>query len=141
MSRTCRHNSESVQPKPSEIDHGPWQQEGRLVRVEYSELTEPVPLASIPERWRIEHGAPFTRSGGVQQGYLFALDQEFVERLVGRFPQLAATLPDVTSELSSREVSIADAFSSFRTASRAQAWLLMRPCFARSSARCWRSPS
>jgi hypothetical protein len=84
------------------------------VRVEYSELTEPVPLASIPERWRIEHGAPFTRSGGVQQGYLFALDQEFVERLVGRFPQLAATLPDVTSELSSREVSIADAFSSFR---------------------------
>jgi hypothetical protein len=58
-----------VAPKPSAIEHGPWEKDGRLVPVEYAELAEPVALADIPERWRVEQGAPFTKSGSVQQRY------------------------------------------------------------------------
>lgn len=103
-----------VSAKPSSIEHGPWEKDGRLVRVEYSELAEPVPLADIPERWRIEHGAPFNRAGGVQQGYFFGLEHSFVERLVGRFPQLAAEITDVTAGLPEDSGSVSDAFASFR---------------------------
>ncbi len=120
-----------VAAKPSVIEHGPWEEEGRLVAVDYTELAEPVPLAEIPERWRIEHGAPFTQSGGVRQGYFFGLDQTFVERLVGRFPQIAAVLTDVSSELPSWDVSVADAFASFRE-SVERSGLIVDPTLLRS---------
>jgi hypothetical protein len=120
-----------VSPKPSVIEHGPWEQDGRLVRVEYSELAEPVPLADIPERWRIEQGAPFTRTGSVQQGYFYGLDETFVERLVGRFPQLAAVLTDVSSELRNQDVSVAEAFESFRE-SVEHSGLIVDPVLLRS---------
>lgn len=120
-----------VSPKPSSIEHGPWEQDGRLVRVDYSELAEPVPLADIPERWRIEQGAPFTRTGSVQQGYFYGLDETFVERLVGRFPQLSAVLTDVSSELSNQDVSVSDAFESFRE-SVEHSGLIVEPLVLRS---------
>jgi hypothetical protein len=67
---------------------GAWSDEGRLVRVRYRELAEPIPLDSIPVGWRVDHGAPFTRHGSVYQGYLFPLKEDFVVKLASQFPEL-----------------------------------------------------
>ena len=61
---------------------------GRLVRVDYSELAEPVPLQNIPSDWRIAQGSPFSRQGARIQGYFFPLKPDFVSRLAADFPQL-----------------------------------------------------
>ena len=45
-------------------------------------------LSDIPSRWRIDEGGPFDRNGGVKQGYLFPLSDEFVAKMAERFPQL-----------------------------------------------------
>ncbi len=62
--------------------------EGWLTRVEYFPLSNPVPLADLPERDGGE--GPFNSVGGVKQGYMFALDPEFAaavqERFLDRWP-------------------------------------------------------
>jgi 5-methylcytosine-specific restriction enzyme B len=67
----------------------------------------------------------------VQQGYFYGLDETFVERLVGRFPQLAAVLTDVSSELRNQDVSVAEAFESFRE-SVEHSGLIVDPVLLRS---------
>jgi hypothetical protein len=66
-----------------------WQDgDGWLVSVDYRELAEPIALASIPSEWRIAEQDPFTKDGGVRQGYFSALSDRFVSQLAGRFPEL-----------------------------------------------------
>lgn len=67
---------------------GEWSDDGWLVRTDYLELAQPLALSEIPQQWRIDQGAPFTKDGSVQQGYFFGLDDEFVRKLAERFPQL-----------------------------------------------------
>ncbi len=62
---------------PAERDTG-W-----LTRVDYFRLTVPVPLAELPKRDGSE--GPFTRTGVVRQGYLFALNAEFAAAVRDRF--------------------------------------------------------
>ena len=69
-----------------------WQTEGRLARVYVDILDNPVPLEDIPLEWRQEERGPFDRNGGVNQGYLFPVSQDFIAKLTGRFPQLAQSL-------------------------------------------------
>lgn len=57
----------------AERDHG-W-----LTRVEYFELAEGLPLASLPERSSV--GGPFDKNGAVKQGYLFPLDDTYAATL------------------------------------------------------------
>jgi AAA domain (dynein-related subfamily) len=66
-----------------------WQEgDGWLVNVDYRELDEAISLASIPIEWRIAEQDPFTKDGGVRQGYFSALSDRFAGQLAGRFPQL-----------------------------------------------------
>jgi AAA domain (dynein-related subfamily)/EVE domain len=73
--------------RPQELSDD-WQDSGMRVDLGYSELSESIALEDIPLRWRLDQGAPFTKQGAVQQGYFYALNPEFVDRLASRFPQL-----------------------------------------------------
>ena len=64
-----------------------------MVPVQYRELDEEIPLDQIPADWRTGEGGPFTRSGAVQQGYLFSVSQDFVQKLIGRFPEIGGKRP------------------------------------------------
>jgi len=66
---------------------------GYLVKVKYRELPAPINLVDIPEKWRIEAKGPFTRAGAVQQGYLFLLPVDFIQRLKMKFPEALSALP------------------------------------------------
>lgn len=79
-------------PKPDEITEDAWERDGRLCRVSYAILDQAIPLEAIPVAWRIEEGGPFNSSGAVNQAYLFPLTPAFVERLAGRFDELADAL-------------------------------------------------
>lgn len=62
-------------PKPASLMEGEWSNEGLLARVEYHELTHPIPLQKFADVLRphdISQG-PLDSSGGVKQGYLFRL--------------------------------------------------------------------
>jgi MoxR-like ATPase len=73
-----------------------WERLGLRVGTEYRDLERAIRLQDIPEDWRIAEGqragsgepAPFDRTGGVKQGYLWWLTSEFIEQLVARFPEL-----------------------------------------------------
>lgn len=76
--------------KPAELATDAWEENGRLVRTRYRDLEQPIPLGDIPHEWRQQAPrGPFNSIGGVNQGYLFELNDAFVERLLGRFPELA----------------------------------------------------
>jgi len=78
------------EPRPGELSAETWESEGYLVRTEYYPLEQPISLQNIPLEWRTETTGPFTREGGVKQGYLYPLTDEFANRLQVRF---GAVLP------------------------------------------------
>ncbi len=83
-----------VSQRPSNLPSDTWQDEGFFADVEYDFLDEPIERNRIPEEWRLEEDGPFSRTGGVKQGYLFPLSENFTENLVGRFPQLRDRFPE-----------------------------------------------
>ena len=89
------HVSAAARPAANPLDDQSWDDAGRLVESQYQELNEPVALGAIGEGARIRQGAPFTVTGSVRQGYLFRLQDDFVNELAQRFPELAAHLPSV----------------------------------------------
>ena len=74
---------------PAELADHDWEPQGRLARVDVGILDDPVSLDDIPLEWRQEERGPFNRNGGVNQGYLYPVSQDFTTKLSGRFPQLA----------------------------------------------------
>lgn len=78
-------------PRPAELPEGPWQEEGRLVEIEYHELSESIPLEEIPSEWRTNAGGPFTAQGAVKQGYIYPLPTGFVAQMKEHFGSM---LPD-----------------------------------------------
>ena len=77
---------------PAELANQDWQPEGRLARVDVGMLDDPVSLDDLPLEWRQEERGPFNRNGGVNQGYLYPVSQDFITKLSGRFPQLAQSV-------------------------------------------------
>ena len=55
-------------------------------------LDDPVSLDDLPLEWRQEERGPFNRNGGVNQGYLYPVSQDFITKLTGRFSQLAQSV-------------------------------------------------
>jgi hypothetical protein len=78
------------EPRPGNLAAYVEDKEGYLVRTEYYYLEPSIPLQNIPLEWRTETTGPFTKNGGVKQGYLFPLTNEFAAKLQVRF---AAVLP------------------------------------------------
>lgn len=93
--RAASRVSAAAKPASNPLGDLAWDNEGRLVETQYQELNEPVALAAIDEGARIRQGSPFTVSGSVQQVYLVRLQDDFVNELTQRFPELAAHLPSV----------------------------------------------
>lgn len=54
---------------------------GHHARVRYELLSAPIELAAIPEDLRSSGEEPFTRSGGVKQGYLYPVSESWVKQL------------------------------------------------------------
>ena len=75
-------------PIPGELTNMGWERDGRLAQVDVETLEDPVPLEDIPIKWRQEESGPFTRTGSINQGYLYQVSQEFVAKLASRFSQL-----------------------------------------------------
>ncbi|WP_157519960.1 hypothetical protein [Herbidospora daliensis] len=82
-----------------------WDRDGRLVEAVYRRATRPVSLTEIPQQWRTGHsspGGPFKRDGGVNQGYLFRVDDDFSDRFMhqfgDRFAGVSAALPAEANE-------------------------------------------
>jgi MoxR-like ATPase len=91
--RKLRAWSEVVQesvpaPRPDPEADAAWGEDGLRADVRYEPLDPVVELTAIPADLRIREGGPFTKDGGVKQGYLFPLSDAFVRQLRDRFPQL-----------------------------------------------------
>lgn len=73
-------------PKPDSLSRQPWEDDGYLVRSDYTEFDSPISLKDIPADLRKgQSGGPFTQQGGVNQGYLFPAPDGLLEHLVHRF--------------------------------------------------------
>lgn len=96
--RAVSHAKTAARPAPNPLDDKAWENAGRLVETRYQELNEPVALSAIDEGARIRQGSPFTVNGAVQQVYLVRLQDDFVDELAQRFPELAALLPFVPAK-------------------------------------------
>lgn len=94
--RAASRVSAAAKPAPNPLGDQAWEDAGRLVETQYQELNEPVALGAIDERARISQGSPFTVTGSVQQVYLVRLQEDFVNELAQRFPELATHLPSVS---------------------------------------------
>ena len=81
-----------AQPEANPLDTDAWQRDGRLIYTRYRDLNEPIALAAIPEHLRTPSSGPFTSVGSVQQGYLYAIAEEFSNELADRFPELRDAL-------------------------------------------------
>jgi MoxR-like ATPase len=77
--------------RPAQLSELRWEPEGYLVRTDYTELPEPIPLQDIPLAWRNFEGGPFTKQGAVKQGYLFPVTYQFAERMGAKYSGL---MPD-----------------------------------------------
>jgi MoxR-like ATPase len=86
-------------PRPAELPEGQWGREGYLATLTYHDAPTPIALEEIPASWRTEGGGPFTRHGGVKQGYMFAISTRFASRFGEEFgrrwPELQQLLGDV----------------------------------------------
>jgi MoxR-like ATPase len=87
---------EAVDASPPNDNFSAWDNDGRRLDVEYRDLDASIPLADIPSEWRISDGGPFDRGGGVKQGYLFPLSDEFVAKMADRFPELGLEATIIT---------------------------------------------
>jgi hypothetical protein len=76
-------------PMPPELPKM-WERDGRLVRVEYSDLRKPIMADEIPLGRRVSERGPFASTGRVNQGYLYPLSNEFANWVLTTF---AARLP------------------------------------------------
>jgi len=52
---------------------------GRLVKCSYIPLAASVYLSAIEQDQRVKEGGPFNKNGGVKQGYLFPVSEQFAE--------------------------------------------------------------
>lgn len=90
-------------PRPADADQRQWENDGRLLDVDFNDLSPSISLNDIPVEWRIEEGGPFDQNGKVKQGYFYSLSEEFVSKLAGRFPslELVPNAPSPTLDLTS----------------------------------------
>src|SRR5438309_1923272 len=72
-------------PRPNPEADQAWDDDGLRVELQFHELDESISLDSIPNDWRRAEGGPFTKDGGVKQGYLFHLSDNFAAQLATAF--------------------------------------------------------
>ncbi|SFJ31815.1 AAA domain (dynein-related subfamily) [Halobacillus dabanensis] len=73
--------------KPSTFTTDQWEEDGNLLRVQYSPLDPKLKKVSIPEDKRKQETGPFDVNGNVKQGYFFSVSKEFAEYLLSSFQE------------------------------------------------------
>ncbi len=66
--------------RPADLPEGPWEQEGWTARLEYTDLSNAIPITQVGQELLalgLNQG-PIARDGVVKQGYLFSLTDEAV---------------------------------------------------------------
>ena len=91
--------------RPADVPDTGWGEEGHLVRVDYRDLETPIPLTEIPLVWRQQERGPFQSGGAVNQGYCYALSDEFVAKMADRFPQLEIDVSVIATSGGDRSLS------------------------------------
>lgn len=87
--------------RPDSLPSKMWEQDGRLIRLDYLDSSRPVHRNEIPEVWRLSEPSegPFQRDAAIKLGYLFPLSadfyQQFATRFGERFPDPAHSMPSV----------------------------------------------
>ena len=71
-------------PMPPELPSR-WERDGRLVKVDYADIAQPVTAEEIPLARRISERGPFASTGRVNQGYPYQLSTEFGEWFLETF--------------------------------------------------------
>ena len=71
--------------RPNELPEEQWSRDGYFAEVDYRDAPTPIALEEIPASWRADDPGPFTRHGGVTQGYLFPLSPQFVRSFADEF--------------------------------------------------------
>jgi hypothetical protein len=89
--------------RPAELPSESWGNDGYQAEVDYFDAPTPIALEEIPAAWRDDTAGPFTRHGGVKQGYLFPLRRSFLTRFAADFGPRWPSLLQVVGELSSEE--------------------------------------
>lgn len=67
-----------ITERPGDVFTG---EQGLLVTLKYTDLTNPLPLAGITENQRIEEKGPFDINGEIKEGYLFPLSLTFMNQI------------------------------------------------------------
>jgi hypothetical protein len=80
-----------------------WPNEGRLVRVEMTDIAPPIALETIPEAGRLGEPkvGPFDRRGKVKQGYLFPVSEGLGEDLLALIGLEMTTIQPVVDDTES----------------------------------------
>lgn len=76
----------SARAKHRPYDGGTWNNEGRILDVEYAPVDVPIPLNQVPLEARLREPKPhaaFTRAGRVNQGYFYPLTFELAQVILG----------------------------------------------------------
>jgi MoxR-like ATPase len=81
------------QAKPASLASEDWASDGILARTTYRELETPIKVTDIPTSLRVPDSGPFTATGGVKQGYIFPLSNEFYDELCRLHPEILTELP------------------------------------------------
>ena len=72
--------------RPDGLPRGAWDKDGYLARVKLWDLDAPIQLKEVPSELRpAQKGGPFNNAQGVNQGYLFPLTDEWVNKMKTRF--------------------------------------------------------
>ncbi|GAA1366060.1 hypothetical protein [Catellatospora chokoriensis] len=77
--------------RPPALGDERWEDEGRMVRVNYTTLTRPIGIDEIPAEHRT--ASPFNSAHKVLQGYLFPIDPEVLAYLTSTFAELTWDVP------------------------------------------------
>lgn len=85
-----------VTTSASQTKHPADNTDGLLIKTDYFELPDPIPLNEISKDSRFkEH--PFDKNGEVNQGYLFPLTSEFVKKILASFESVNEVLKKLTN--------------------------------------------
>jgi MoxR-like ATPase len=82
-------------PRPDPEADQSWNDEGTRIEAEFHPLETPIQLNDIPNEWRVAEGASggaFNKNGGMNEGYLFPISDEFAAKLKERFAALAPAM-------------------------------------------------
>lgn len=113
--------------KPRDLTEENWTDEGWRADVNYFEMASPVSIDSIATRiagLKIPYG-PINEVGGVNQGYLFAINKEAANIIISniRLDELPESIRKMLEEIKMSKVPVVDEFSYLKAVEDVHSWI------------------